>query len=87
MINLIKGPLVVILIAQFANLTGAIGCQSFEHTVDHWNVALPVNQECACGCRQVDSNKGYCYACGHFGDPERGTKTANVLAQVNILLP
>jgi hypothetical protein len=76
-----------LLIGYIVNLNGAIGCQSFEHTVDHWDVSVPVNQECACGCRQVDARKGYCYACGHYGDTQRGEKTARVLAQVNILLP
>lgn len=85
--NLIQLPGLFILIGFFANLNGAIGCQSFEHTVNHWNVAAAVNQECVCACRQVDFKKGYCHACGHYGDPDRGRKTAAVLAQANILLP
>lgn len=87
MLNLIKFYMVLILVANFSSLNSAIGCQSFEHTVDYWNVAVPINQECVCACRQVDFKKGYCYACGHYGDPERGEKTARVLAQASILLP
>ena len=70
------------------NLNSAIGCQSFEHTIDSWNISKPIYQECDCPCRQVDfSNRGQCYLCGHYGNPERGAISARVLAGVNIILP
>jgi len=85
--SLIKIYLMLFWVCGFSGLNGAIGCQSFEHTPDRWDVSVPIYQECGCACRQTGTNKGLCDLCGHYGDPDRGVKTARIFAQSNILWP
>ncbi len=75
-----------LILGCFAILDGAIGCQKIIHTPDYWNVSEPQFQDCKCPCRQVSTDRGRCFACGHYGNPDRGEITARVLGvQDNVL--
>lgn len=57
------------------SLEATIGCmERYEYPCggcrcnsDTYNYA-----KCSCPCRNIDSRKGKCLMCGHYGNPERG---------------